>query len=168
MIHLCRKNMGRYAYHLIGLMLALSFCITSMASASGTRDTRFLLPEEVQGSASGTASIYANTISSSPGINGRNAMFLTPEEISGQGGSARTSTQLASSTRRSGDAYIGNCKNWINVRGDASTQNTPVGRINVGEAISVLYWNVAGDWAYVLYQDGASTGWVFGKFIKTN
>lgn len=157
MLHFHQMKTGQRACRLAGLLLALSLGATGTALAD--RDTRFLLPEEVR-----TSTVNAPNAAQS--INGRDGMFLTPEEIAAQGLAAHTSAQGTAAARQSGGAHIGNCRNWVNVRGDASTKNAPIGRINAGDAVSVLYWNAAGDWAFVAYEAGSKAGWVFGRFIK--
>lgn len=168
--------------------MALCLLLNVSAGAlAADRNASFLTPEELARLNSGQQTGYQAPIGGSP-ASGRNNGFLSPEEVAKLGAkpisgnvvggrnknfltseeAAKVEAQLkgtAKSVRGAiGSARIANCKEWVNVRAEASTKSKPIGKAYLGDTVNVLYWNTAATWAYANYG-GSKTGWVSGQFL---
>ena len=63
-------------------------------------------------------------------------------------------------------AIVIKCREWANVRSGPSTDTDIVGRVYLGESISLLQWNKDETWCKILYDADSKTGWLYYKFIK--
>lgn len=171
------------------LWMALCFLTLSMGTGAlaAERNGSFLTPDELARLGGGQQPGYQAPISGSP-TSGRNGSFLSPEEvarlgtmpISGNvvGGrdknyltseeAAKVQAQLKGTAKNVrgaiGSAKIANCKEWVNVRVEASTKSKAIGKAYLGDTVNVLYWNTAATWAYANYG-GSKTGWISGQFL---
>lgn len=172
------------------LLMAMCLLLSMGTSAlAAERNSNFLTPEELARLNSGQpiSSYQSPGIGNSP-TSGRNNNFLTPEEIAKLGSTpisgnvmggrdknfltpeeaAKVQTQLKNTTKNVrgtiGSAKIANCKEWVNVRAEASTKSKSVGKAYLGDTVNILYWNTAATWAYANYG-GSKTGWISGQFL---
>ena len=63
-------------------------------------------------------------------------------------------------------AIVIKCREWANVRSGPSTDTEIVGRVYLGESISLLEWNKGETWCKILYDGDSKLGWLYYKFIK--
>ncbi len=82
-----------------------------------------------------------------------------PTAGAGQNGYAQTGSLPTSI----GNAIIGNCEEWVNVRGDPSTANPPICQVFLNETVSIQRYDGTGTWAFCVFEAG--TGWIAAKFL---
>ncbi len=63
-------------------------------------------------------------------------------------------------------AIVIHCKEWANVREGPGTNTAIVGRVYLGEQISLLEWNADETWCKIFYDGDSKLGWLYYKFIK--
>lgn len=63
-------------------------------------------------------------------------------------------------------AIVTGVKEWANIRSAPSTDAEIIGRVSLGEGISLNRWNADESWCEVYYANGTRIGWLYGEFIR--